>query len=88
MQNDMIIDGMTGERLQGAGSQFMFKGYLISNSQVFKGNDIAIFKDDDMVGGRFGTVEAAIDYVIGLSRDKKLYNSLAHLNNYSNYHVK
>lgn len=68
MQNDMIIDGMTEERIQGAVSQFMYKGYLISNSQVFKGNDIAIFKDDDMVGGRFSTVESAIDYVIGISK--------------------
>ena len=64
----MIIDGMTEERIQGAVSQFMYKGYLISNSQVFKGNNIAIFKGDDMVGGRFNTVESAIEYVIGLSR--------------------
>ena len=66
MQNDMITDGMTEQRLQGAVSQFMFKGYLISNSQVFKGNSIAVFKGDDMVGERFDTVEAAIDYVIEL----------------------
>ena len=68
MQKDMIIDGMTRERLQGAVSQFMFKGYLISNSQMFKGNEIAIFKGDDMVGSRFNTVEAAIDYVLGLEK--------------------
>ena len=64
----MIIDGMTEERLQGAVSQFMYKGYLISNSQVFKGNDIAIFKGDDKIGGRFGTIELAINYILELER--------------------
>ena len=78
----MIIDGMTEKLLQGAVSQFMYKGYLISNSQVSKGNNIAIFKGDDMVGGRFNTVEAAIDYVLELENDKNLYNSLEHLDNH------
>ena len=78
----MIIDGMTEKLLQGAVSQFMYKGYLICNSQVFKGNDIAIFKDGVVVGGRFNTVEASIDYVLELENDKNLYNSLEHLDNH------
>ena len=66
----------------------MFKGYLISNSQVFKGNDIAIFKDDDMVGGRFSTVESAIDYVIKIEKPSDYGLHLDNLHPDVQQHVK
>jgi hypothetical protein len=60
---NIIIDGMTEMPLKDAVAQFMYKGYLISVSQVFKATTIAVFKDD-FAKYNFITAEDAIDFII------------------------